>query len=157
MDNPREARPTIKFIDEYCASYKNLFPEVRSFEAFKHLHVGMISPIKRKTLPEIAKIVGLEQEQSLHHFLTKSPWKVRELRKQRLDLILRALKGKKIFLIIDETGDKKKGRKTDYVNRQYLGKLGKIDNGIVAVTAWGLINNITLPVIFEVNIRQKNG
>jgi len=29
------------------------------------------------------------------------------------------------FLIIDETGDKKEGKKTDYVNRQYLGKLGK--------------------------------
>ncbi len=56
MDKPRAARPTIKFIDEYCASYKNLFPEVRSFEAFKHLHVGMISSIKRKTLPEIALI-----------------------------------------------------------------------------------------------------
>jgi len=93
MDKPRAARPTIKFIDEYCASYKNLFPEVRSFEAFKHLHVGMIS-IKRKTLPEIAKVVGLDQEQSLHHFLTKShgQW---ELRTQRLDLILCALKGGK--------------------------------------------------------------
>lgn len=155
MDKPRAARPTIKFIDEYCASYKNLFPEVRSFEAFKHLHVGMISPIKRKTLPEIAKAVGLDQEQSLHHFLTKSPWSVRGLKKQRLNLILRALKGRKIHLIIDETGDKKKGKRTDYVSRQYLGKLGKIDNGIVAVTAWGLIDGITFPLIFEVYKPQQ--
>lgn len=36
------------------------------------------------------------------------------------------------------------------MNRQYLGKLGKIDNGIVAVTAWGLIDGITFPLIFEV-------
>src|SRR4028118_253867 len=84
------------------------FGEVRSFEAFKHLHVGMISPIKRKTLPEIAKVVGLDQEQALHHFLIKSPWEIQELRKQRLDLILQVLKGRRIFLIIDETGDKKK-------------------------------------------------
>jgi SRSO17 transposase len=150
MDKPRAARPTIKFIDEYCDSYRNLFPEVRSFEAFKHLHVGMISRIKGKTLPEIAKNVGLGNEQALHHFLTKSPWAVKELRKARLNLILHALEGRKIFLIIDETGDKKKGRKTDYVSRQYLGKLGKIDNGIVAVTAWGLINGITFPLSFEV-------
>lgn len=80
---------------------------------------------------------------------------MRELRKQRLDLIQRALKGRKIFLIIDETGDKKKGKKTDYVSRQYLGKLGKIDNGIVAVTAWGLIDGITLPLIFEVYKPQQ--
>ncbi len=34
--------------------------------------------------------------------------------------------------------------------RQYLGKLGKLDNGIVAITAWGLINGITFPLIFDV-------
>ncbi len=150
MDKPGDARPTIKFIDEYCACYKNLFPEARSFEAFKHLHVGMISAIKRKTLPEIAKVTGLENEQSLHHFLTKSPWSTKQLRKQRLSLISQKLKGRKIFLIIDETGDKKKGKSTDYVSRQYLGKLGKIENSIVALTAWGLIDGITFPLIFEV-------
>jgi len=37
-----------------------------------------------------------------------------------------------------------------YVNRQYLGKLGKIDNGIVAVTAWGLSDGMTFPLLFEV-------
>ncbi len=156
MDKSRAARPTIKFIDEYCASYKNLFPEVRSFEAFKHLHVGMISSIKRKTLPEIALIRRIRARTvtpSLSHKIPQGT--VREMRKQRLDLILRALKGRKIFLIIDETGDKKKGKKTDYVSRQYLGKLGKIDNGIVAVTAWGLIDGITFPLIFEVYKLQQ--
>jgi SRSO17 transposase len=38
-------------------------------------------------------------------------------------------------LIIDETGDKKKGSKTDYVKRQYIGNLGKVEHGIVVVTA----------------------
>jgi len=36
------------------------------------------------------------------------------------------------------------------VKRQYIGNLGKIENGIVAVTAYGLINNITVPLLFEV-------
>ena len=53
--------------------YRFLFPEVRSFEAFKYLHAGMISELPRKSLPAIAKVVGLENEQSLHHFLTESP------------------------------------------------------------------------------------
>jgi len=150
MDEPRAARPTINFLDEYCALYRNLFSDVRSFEAFKHLHVGMLSSIQRKTLPAIAELVGLPNEQSLHHFLSKSPWQTQQLRNQRLHLILQELKNKKIFVIIDETGDKKKGRSTEYVSRQYLGKLGKIDNGIVAVTAWGLIDNITFPLMFEI-------
>jgi SRSO17 transposase len=58
--------------------------EVRSFEAFKYLHMGCVTEVKRKTLPEIAKIVGLDNHQSLHHFLTASPWDVQELRRQRL-------------------------------------------------------------------------
>lgn len=150
MDKPREARPTIKFIDEYCAGYRDLFSDVRSFEAFKHLHIGMLSSIKRKTLPAIAEVVGLPNEQSLHHFLTKSPWQAQQLRTKRLSLTLQGLTNRKIVVIIDETGDKKKGKSTDYASRQYLGKLGKIENGIVAVTAWGLIDNITFPLMVEI-------
>jgi SRSO17 transposase len=150
MTQPRAARPTVRFIDEYCDSYKSLFPEVRSFEAFKQLHVGIISDIKRKTLPGIAQVVGLENSQSLHHFITTSPWLAKELRDRRLELILRALNGREILVIIDETGDRKKGKKTDYVSRQYIGNLGKVEQGIVAVTAYGLIDGMTVMLSFEV-------
>jgi DDE superfamily endonuclease len=39
------------------------------------------------------------------------------------------------MLGIDETGDKKKGKTTDDVARQYIGNLGKIDYGIGSVAA----------------------
>ena len=58
--------------------------------------------------------------------------------------------GRKITLIIDETDDRKKGETTDYVRRQYIGNLGKIEQGIVAVTAYGLVEGMTFPLIFEV-------
>jgi SRSO17 transposase len=80
----REFASTIKFVDDYCQWYRKLFPEVRSFEAFKYLHVGMISAIKRKTLPAIARVVGLSNEPGLLHFLTESPWKLEQLRQTRL-------------------------------------------------------------------------
>ena len=150
MTEPRRALPTVKFVDDYCQWYQSLFPEVRSFEAFKNLHIGMLADIKRKSLPAIAKVAGLEQEQSLHHFLTASPWQVGQLREQRLKLILQVLEEREISLIIDETGDRKKGNETDYVKRQYIGNLGKIENGIVAVTAYGVIDGITFPLSFEV-------
>jgi len=86
MDKPRAARPTIKFIDEYCASYKNLFPEVR---ASRHLSIYMSEwfPL-RKTLPEIAKVVGLDQEQSLHHFQIPMVSERTENTKVRFDFVL---------------------------------------------------------------------
>ena len=43
MVKPRRVQKTVKFIDEYCQTYQNLFPEVRSFEYFKYLHLGIIS------------------------------------------------------------------------------------------------------------------
>ena len=49
----------------------------------------------------------------------------------------------------DETGNPKKGTKTDYVSRQDIGQLGKVENGLVAVAAYALIDGITFPLIFE--------
>jgi SRSO17 transposase len=144
MVTPRKARPTLRFVDEYCELYADLFPEVRSFEAFKYLHIGMISDLKRKALPAIAKAVGLDNEQGLHNLLTESPWSVQRLRQRRFNLIL------EMTLLIDETGDCKKGNSTDYVQRQYIGNVGKRENGIVVVTAYGLFKGMILPLCFEV-------
>jgi SRSO17 transposase len=57
------------------------------------------------------------------------------LRNQRLSLILQQLQGRPITLLIDKIGDRKKGKSTDYVDRQYIGNLGKIDNQIVSGNA----------------------
>jgi len=59
------ATSTITVVDQYCDAYRDLFTEVRTFENFKHLHVGMLSDIKRKSLPEIAKAVGLHDSQQI--------------------------------------------------------------------------------------------
>ena len=146
----RDAHPTVAIVDEYCALYKDLFKEVRNYECFKYLHLGIISPIKRKSLPEIAKVVSINSAQSLHHFIANSEWSVSKLKSQRLAKIKKVLSGNAITVVIDETGDRKKGKKTDYVSRQYLGSVGKIDNGIVSVNAYGVYCNITFPLSVKV-------
>ncbi|MCT7997335.1 IS701 family transposase [Laspinema sp. C5] len=155
MIAPKQAKPSLPLIDEYCENYKSLFSEVRTYEAFKNIHVGILSDINRKPLPEIAKVLGLENSQGLHYFLTRSPWDVQQVRQSRIQVILKHLKHRRIRLIIDETGDPKKGKKTDYVARQYIGRLGKVENGIVSVVAYGLIDGITFPLLFEVFKPQK--
>jgi SRSO17 transposase len=127
-----------------------LFKEVRNYECFKYLHLGIISAIKRKSLPEIAKVVSINSAQSLHHFIANSEWSTEQLRSRRLAKIKKGLQGNAITVVIDETGERKKGKKTDYVARQYLGSIGKIDNGIVSVNAYGVYDNITFPLIFKV-------
>ena len=101
-------------------------------------------------LPAVAKVNGLPNAQSLQQFLVSLPWQVEQLREKRLDLILKLLKGRKLILVIDETGDRKTGRTTDYIKRQYIGNLGKVENGIVSVDAYGVIDNIAFPPMFDV-------
>ncbi|MGL5833948.1 MAG: hypothetical protein ACRC1Z_12065 [Waterburya sp.] len=49
--------------------YQNLFSDVRNYEAFKLIHLGMLCQIPRKSLPGIARAVGLKDSQGLNHFL----------------------------------------------------------------------------------------
>jgi len=39
----RDAHSTVAIVDEYCAEYKDLFKEVRNYECFKYLHVGIMA------------------------------------------------------------------------------------------------------------------
>ncbi|MBD1914610.1 MULTISPECIES: transposase, partial [Cyanophyceae] len=115
MVTPRLAVRTVGFVDEYCEAYRPLFEDVRSYECFKYLHVGLMSDLKRKSLPAIARLVGLPDSQRLHHFVSTAQWRTEALQHRRLQLI-RALVGKRaMILVIDETGDRKKGQATDYV------------------------------------------
>ncbi len=52
-------------------------------------------------------------------------------------------------LVVDDTGDRKDGTKTAHVARQYLGVLGKVDNGIVAVTSLWADERVYYPLHVE--------
>jgi SRSO17 transposase len=67
----------------------------------------MLSEIPRKSLPAIARIAGLKNGQSLHHFLKEAEWSVEEVRKIRLWLTKLLIGEREINLIIDETGEEK--------------------------------------------------
>jgi len=55
----RDPEPTVSIVDQCCTDYEDLFQDVKSYECFKYLHLGILSPIPRKSLPEIAKVVGI--------------------------------------------------------------------------------------------------
>ncbi len=50
MTKVREATHTVAFVDEYCAQYRALFANVRHFEQFTALHLGLLAETKRKSL-----------------------------------------------------------------------------------------------------------
>ena len=146
----RIASPTVQFIDDYCQNYRHLFDDVRNYETFKLLHLGLLSELPRKSLPNIAKAVGLSNSQSLHHFLQHSTWEHPALSSARLQLILQLIGEQEIIVCIDETGDLKKGKATDYVSKQYIGNLGKTARGIVSVNAYAVVGVITYPLLVKI-------
>jgi len=82
-------------------------------------------------------------------FFAAYPWQVEQFRARRLELIKQLVGKRSIILCIDETGDKK-WKSTDYVAKQYIGNLGKTDNGIVSVNAYAVVDNITYPLLFKI-------
>jgi SRSO17 transposase len=149
MTAVRPATETVAFVDTYAAAYRDLFDDVRSFDHFTRLHLGLISDVARKSLPTIGRVVGVNP-QALHHFVANAEWDVTQLRQRRLQLTRDALRGRSFVLCIDETGDQKYGSVTDYVSRQYIGNLGTIETGLVSVNAYGVLDNITFPLLFQV-------
>ncbi len=149
MGTARAPTSTVTFVDDYCAAYRDLFEDVRSFEHLCLLHVGLISDLPRKSLPAIGQRVGAEP-QALHHFIANADWSLEKLRTTRLECTRAALRDRPFVLCIDETGDLKKGKTTDYVSRQYIGNLGTVDRGIVSVSAYGVLDNVTFPLRFQI-------
>lgn len=52
-------------------------------------------------------------------------------------------------LAIDEHGDRKTSEKTAHIGRQHLSNLGKIDNGVAAVSSLWADERLYYPVVFE--------
>lgn len=74
---------------------------------------------------------------SLHHFISDSPWDHElVLTTVRQDISkLFASSSAPVGLLLDESGHRKRGHHSVGVARQYLGSIGKVDNGQVGVFA----------------------
>ena len=154
MTKPREPAPTVAFVDDYCAHYRTVFPNVRHFEQFSRLELGLLAETKRKSLPRLAQTAKADA-QALHHFLANAAWSVDEVRAIRLRLTREAVAGRPFILCIDETGDRKKGKTTDYAASQYIGNLHGLANGVVSVNAYGVLDTVTFPLAFRLYKPQR--
>lgn len=88
----------------------------------------------------------------LHHFLTEAPWDVQEVNERRLQVMNQCSQtriSKGFTLIVDDSGHRKSGNFTAGVGRQYIGEIGKTDNGIVVVTTHLYDGKKSLPLDIE--------
>jgi len=126
----------IRQLKPMLASYLKRFDDCFSRkDTRKHLSVyveGQLSDLDRKSVEPIALAAGVPVR-TLQEFLSQHRWR-EDLARDRLQTIVAKEHASEHSVgIIDETSAVKKGDKTPGVQRQYLGTVGKKDNGIVTV------------------------
>ena len=131
-------------LEAFAGQFDSLFGSLGQRRSFRGYLSGLLAPRDRnKTLTALAGAEPVVQAQSpgvqrLQYFLSEADWSAEALNARRLALLqgeaaTAAHRGG--VLVLDDTGDRKDGTATAHVGRQYLGSVGKIDNGIVAVTS----------------------
>ncbi|MFE5112038.1 IS701 family transposase [Streptomyces sp. NPDC056663] len=109
---------------------------------------------RNKTLTCLAgtePVVGAQHPsvQRLQFFLSESTWDHERVNARRVELLLAdpaTAPHAGGVLVIDDSGDRKDGKTTAHIGRQWLGRLGKTDNGIVTVTTCWADENLYYPL-----------
>lgn len=121
----------------YLGRFRRCFLQKRTTAHFDNYCRGLLSDLPRKTVEPIALEAGTAVR-TLQEFLTTTRWDhdhMRDLLQRQLADTLAELPTDTLGTvgILDETSCRKWGDETPGVQRQYLGCVGKIDNGIVTV------------------------
>src|SRR5947209_16833516 len=155
MTSRRPCPPAPGPLEGYAARFDDLFTKVAQRRGFREYLAGLLVPRERnKTLTALAgaePVTGskLPAVQRLQFFVSESVWEPEAVNARRLEL-LRADPGTAPHgggvLVIDDSGDRKDGVKTAHVGRQYLGRYGKTDNGVVTVTTVWADERLYYPV-----------
>jgi len=95
--------------------------------------VGLMSGLAVKNCWTLAEHAGHDSPDGLQHLLRKATWDTDGVRDDLRRYVVERLGTVDAVLVVDETGDLKKGAHTVGVQRQYTGTAGRIENAQVAV------------------------
>jgi len=102
----------------------------------RHYLSGLRGTQRRKNLERIEADVAQSDYEGMQQFISNSPWDHRAVMRQVAQRAETALGGAEdTALYLDETAFVKKGRASVGVQRQYCGRLGKLENCQVGVFA----------------------
>jgi len=94
---------------------------------------GLLADLPRKNCWTIAEHAGDTTPHGMQHLLARARWDTDGVRDDLRDYVIGAFGETDGILIVDETGDLKKGSATVGVQRQYTGTAGRVENAQVAV------------------------
>lgn len=132
----------------YVQGFKHVFGRRETVRNAEIYATGLCSDLPHKNGETMeATIPGANQE-DIYNFLARSTWSPESLDRARVEqwIAERGYGDQRVEVLLDETSFLKQGKYSVGVARQYLGCVGKVANGQVAVTLHGVWGNDDLPL-----------
>ena len=119
--------------DELMGRIGCRFMRVEPRRRVRSFVLGLLAGLPRTNCWTIAEHAGEASPDGMQHLLARAVWDVDAVRDDLRDYVLDHLADPGAVLVVDETGDVKKGTHTVGVQRQYTGTAGRIENAQVGV------------------------
>lgn len=125
--SPAQLRALGDRLEPFLQRYLPCFQRAEQRDHARHLLLGKLSALSRKTCEPIAHLFHLRRE-SLQDFVGVSPWRDDVVLEQLRQHVSQTWNDPQGVLLGDGSGFAKKGQHSCGVKRQYCGRLGKVDN-----------------------------
>jgi SRSO17 transposase len=119
--------------DELMGRIAGRFGRVEPRRRARAFVLGLLSDLRRKNCWTLAEQAGDATPDGMQHLLAGAQWDAGAVRDDLRDYVLDHLGDPDAVLVVDETGDVKKGTRSAGVQRQYTGTAGRVENCQVAV------------------------
>ena len=120
-------------LDELMLRIGGRFRRVEPRRRARAFILGLLAGLPRKNCWTIAEHVGDDSPGGMQHLLSRASWDADGVRDDLRAYVIEHLGDPQAALVVDETGDVKKGTATAGVQRQYTGTAGRVENAQVAV------------------------
>lgn len=138
--------------DRWCQKFDDLLRTKAQKREFRHYLGGLLGESERKNVSQMASDAVEVTYHKLHHFLTEATWSADPINQRRLEVMNKCNQtriSQGFSLIVDDSGHRKSGNFTAGVGRQYLGEIGKTEQGNVVVTTHLYDGKKSLPLDIE--------
>jgi SRSO17 transposase len=119
--------------DELMGRVAGRFGRVEPRRRARSFVLGLLADLPRKNCWTIAEHAGDATPDGMQYLLERASWDADAVRDDVRGYVVERLADPQAVLVVDETGDVKKGKCTAGVQRQYTGTAGRVENAQVAV------------------------
>jgi SRSO17 transposase len=120
-------------LDGLMAMLAPRFTRVEPRRRARAFLLGLLAGLPRTNCWTIAEHAGDASPDGMQHLLAGAVWAAEAVRDDLRGYVVELLGDPDAVLVVDETGDLKKGSATVGVQRQYTGTAGRVENAQVAV------------------------